>query len=86
MHFEPGGEESVGRRAALAPPHTALARPAMGVPTLWKELEPAVRITSWAQLAAPAFEREGVRGFRLGVDVAQWLLCVVLLPSRGAQY
>ncbi|GAA5915215.1 hypothetical protein JCM8208_007713 [Rhodotorula glutinis] len=45
----------------------------MGVPTLWKELEPAVRITSWAQLAAPAFEREGVRGFRLGVDIAQWL-------------
>ncbi|BGP45397.1 hypothetical protein JCM10450v2_001215 [Rhodotorula kratochvilovae] len=45
----------------------------MGVPKLWEELEPAVRITSWAQLAAPAFERRGKRGFRLGVDVAQWL-------------
>ncbi|GAA5841574.1 hypothetical protein JCM9279_000695 [Rhodotorula babjevae] len=45
----------------------------MGVPTLWKELEAAVHITSYAQLVAPAFGRQGVRGFRLGVDVAQWL-------------
>ncbi|GAA6056175.1 hypothetical protein JCM3770_004244 [Rhodotorula araucariae] len=45
----------------------------MGVPKLWEELEPAVRITSWAQLAAPAFERPHRRGFRLGVDVSQWL-------------
>lgn len=55
-----------------------LRPPAMGVPKLWEELEPAVKITSWAQLAAPAFERERLRGFRLGVDVAQWLLCMSL--------
>ncbi|GAA5864672.1 hypothetical protein JCM3774_006036 [Rhodotorula dairenensis] len=45
----------------------------MGVPGLWDELEPGVKITSWSQLVEPAFGREHVRGLRVGVDVALWL-------------
>ncbi|GJN87952.1 hypothetical protein Rhopal_000907-T1 [Rhodotorula paludigena] len=70
----------------------------MGVPKLWEELEPAVRITSWAQLAAPTFASSGeasrrasaapARGLRVGVDVSQWMfhmnrMTTIVDPETG---
>ncbi|GAA5979505.1 hypothetical protein JCM10908_002951 [Rhodotorula pacifica] len=45
----------------------------MGVPGLWDEVEQGVKVTSWSQLVEPAFARPGIRGLRVGVDVALWL-------------
>ncbi|GAA6000605.1 hypothetical protein JCM10207_004573 [Rhodosporidiobolus poonsookiae] len=46
----------------------------MGVPGLWKHLEPACYLTTWSQLSEPGFVQPGgSRGVRLGIDVSAWL-------------
>ncbi|GAA5879656.1 hypothetical protein JCM8547_003733 [Rhodosporidiobolus lusitaniae] len=46
----------------------------MGVPKLWEDLEGACEITTWGQLAEPAFVSSlGVRGLRVGIDLSAWL-------------
>ncbi|BGP53405.1 hypothetical protein JCM8202_000278 [Rhodotorula sphaerocarpa] len=46
----------------------------MGVRKLWEEVEAGVRITTWSQLVESAAARPRIRGLRVGVDVAQWMM------------
>ncbi|GAA5908695.1 uncharacterized protein JCM6883_004143 [Sporobolomyces salmoneus] len=45
----------------------------MGVNGLWKEIESAHSITTWAQLSDARFREGGSRGMRVGVDTSLWL-------------
>ncbi|GAA5831012.1 hypothetical protein JCM11251_005109 [Rhodosporidiobolus azoricus] len=60
----------------------------MGVPKLWDELEPSVRITTWTQLSEPGYaEAAGTRGLRLGIDLSAWIFhmqrLVTIIDSDG---